>query len=185
MLKYLLLFLPFLLKGQDSSERYFSSTEKQVLKYVYHHAVRHGWYIRNMGIFRIEERALYKGDVLWKIDMIYDESDYKTRPPKQWSYVGVIPVLLFSDASGKIEGGIPADTLKRVIADRLYALPDTGPVPLPADEDGFRSSATAPDSPARLRPDKLPAFRVQDAPMVVIFNEKGEIVYSNFMPKSE
>lgn len=183
MLKYLLVFLPFLVIGQNATERTFSLEEKRVLKKVYDHAFTYGWYIGNMGVFRVKEQALYNGDVLWKIDMIYDESELKTGSLKQWSYLGEIPILLFSDASGEAEGGVPADILKRVIADRLYALPDTGPAPVSADEDGFRSAATASGGPPPPRPSHVQPFSVSARPLAVIFNEKGEIVYSNFMPK--
>lgn len=182
MFKYLLVFLPFLLKGQDSAERYFSPSEKQVLRKVYDHAFQKGWYIRTMGVFRVKEHTLYEGHVLWEIDMVYDDSELKTGSLRQWSYVGEIPVLFFSDASGKAEHSIPADTLKRVIADRLYALPDTGPTPLPADKDGFRSAATASGSFPQVRPSSIQPFSVNTRPLAVIFNEEGKIVYSNFMP---
>lgn len=166
-------------KGQECRERYFSETEKPVIKEYLEQALKNRWFLGEIGVIGIYERDLAGQRKMWELAMLYDD-DYKKSPPHEYAYIRNYLVLFFQDnkdldESVKEKRIACLDTL---VLDRLYIRPPRRERLMYPRKTEFRDSEVFPEgSPER---DIRNPVVIDESPATyrkIIFSEEGKVIY--------
>lgn len=115
-----LLLLSAIAASAQTHEIFFDDYEKSIWKEVYRISSEEGWFLKNKGVYVVNEIKMSAADTQWGISMAYSIRGLNSSPTR-YTYVYGIPILFYDNPQN---APMPREDLEKILAGHVFRDPE-------------------------------------------------------------